>query len=36
LNIAVNLGTSVAFDDTTASVYATMEVRGYLVTNAKS
>ena len=36
LNIAVNLGTSVAFDDTPASVYATMEVRGYLVTNAKS
>ena len=36
LNISLNLGTSVAFDDASASVYATMEVRGYLVTNAKS
>jgi hypothetical protein len=36
LNISLNLGTSVAFDDASAAVYATMEVRGYLVTNAKS
>jgi hypothetical protein len=36
LNINVNLGTSVSFDDASASIYATMEVRGYLVVNAKS
>ena len=35
LNIAVNLGSSVIFTSAN-TVYATMEVRGYLVTNAKS
>lgn len=35
LNIAVNLGSSVVFTSAN-TVYATMEVRGYLVTNAKS
>lgn len=35
LNIAVNLGSSVTFTSAN-TVYATMEVRGYLVTNAKS
>ncbi len=36
LNININLGASVSFDDSSATVYATMEVRGYLVVNAKS
>jgi hypothetical protein len=38
LNINVNLNSSVQFTATTFTntVYATMEVRGYLVTNAKS
>jgi len=38
LNINVNLGSSVQFTATTFTntVYATLEVRGYLVTNAKS
>ena len=35
LNISVNLGSSVTFTSAN-TVYATMEVRGYLVTNAKS
>lgn len=35
LNIAINLGSSVIFTSAN-TVYATMEVRGYLVTNAKS
>lgn len=35
LNISVNLGSSVVFTSAN-TVYATMEVRGYLVTNAKS
>ena len=35
LNISVNLGASVIFT-TAQTVYATMTVRGYLVTNAKS
>jgi len=35
LSISVNLGSSVVFTSAN-TVYATMEVRGYLVTNAKS
>jgi hypothetical protein len=36
IDIAVNLGTSVAFDDTSNSVYAVLEFRGYLIVNSKS
>lgn len=36
IDIAVNLGTSVSFDDTTNSVYAVLEFRGYLIVNSKS
>lgn len=36
LNIQIDLGASVDFDDASSSTYATMDVRGYLVTNAKS
>jgi len=30
------LGTSVAFDDSSNTVYAVLELRGFLVVNAKS
>jgi hypothetical protein len=36
IDIAVNLGTSVSFDDATNSVYAVLEFRGYLIVNSKS
>lgn len=36
LDIQVSLGNASAIDDTGYSVYAVFEVRGYLVTNAKS
>jgi len=36
LDINVDLGTSVAFDDSSNTVYAVLELRGFLVVNAKS
>jgi hypothetical protein len=36
LDIQVNLGASVAFDDASNSIYAVLEFRGYLIVNAKS
>lgn len=36
IDIAVNLGTSVAFDDSSNSIYAVLEFRGYLIVNSKS
>lgn len=36
LDIQINLGASVTFDDTSFSYYAVLEFRGYLVVNAKS
>ena len=36
LDLAINLGSSVTFDDSTASYYAVFEARGYLIVNAKS
>ncbi len=36
LDIQIDLGTSVAFDDSSVISYAVMELRGYLVVNAKS
>ena len=36
IDINVNLGASVAFDDTSNSVYAVLEFRGYLIVNSKS
>lgn len=36
LDIQINLGASVAFDDASNSIYAVLEFRGYLVVNAKS
>lgn len=34
INLDVNLGSAVAFDDSSNTVYAWMELRGYLVVNA--
>jgi hypothetical protein len=36
LDIQINLGASVAFDDTSNSIFAVLEFRGYLVVNSKS
>jgi hypothetical protein len=36
LDIQINLGASVAFDDASNSIYAVLELRGYLIVNAKS
>ena len=36
LDIQINLGASVSFDDASNSIYAVLEFRGYLVVNAKS
>lgn len=36
LDININLGTSVAMDDASNSVWAVLELRGYLIVNAKS
>lgn len=36
INIDINLGTAVAFDDSSNTVYAALELRGYLVVNAKN
>jgi len=36
LDINVDLGTSVSFDDSSNTVYAVLELRGFLVVNAKS
>jgi hydrogenase maturation factor len=36
LDIQINLGASVSFDDSNNSIYAVLEFRGYLVVNAKS
>ena len=36
LDLAINLGSSVTFDDSGASYYAVFEARGYLIVNAKS
>jgi hydrogenase maturation factor len=36
LDIQINLGASVSFDDSSNSIYAVLEFRGYLVVNAKS
>jgi hypothetical protein len=36
LDIQINLGASVAFDDASNSVFAVLEFRGYLIVNAKS
>lgn len=36
LDIQINLGTSVAFDDAANSVFAVLEFRGYLIVNSKS
>jgi hypothetical protein len=36
LDIQINLGASVAFDDASNSIYAVLEFRGYLIVNAKS
>ena len=36
LDIQINLGASVAFDDSSNSIYAVLEFRGYLIVNAKS
>jgi hypothetical protein len=36
LDISVDLGASVIFDDSSVTNYAVIELRGYLVVNAKS
>lgn len=36
INIDVNLGSAVAFDDSSNTVYSWLELRGYLVVNAKN
>jgi hypothetical protein len=36
INIDVNLGSAVAFDDSANTVYSWLELRGYLVVNAKN
>lgn len=36
INIDINLGTAVAFDDASNSVFSFLELRGYLVVNAKN
>jgi hypothetical protein len=36
LNIAINLETAVAFDDSSNTIYAVLELRGYLVVNSKN
>jgi hypothetical protein len=36
LDLSINLGSSVAFDDSSNSYYAVFEARGYLIVNAKS
>jgi hypothetical protein len=36
LNIAINLESAVAFDDSSNVVYAVLELRGYLVVNSKN
>lgn len=36
LNIGINLEAAVAFDDTTNTIYAVLELRGYLVVNSKN
>lgn len=36
LDIQINLNQSIAFDDTTASLYGVLEFRGYLIVNSKS
>jgi hypothetical protein len=35
LDVSIDLGANVSFDDSTNTVYAVMEARGYLVVNAK-
>lgn len=36
LNIAINLESAVAFDDSSNTIYAVLELRGYLVVNSKN
>ena len=36
IDININLGTAVAFDDASNTIYAGLELRGYLVVNAKN
>ena len=36
IDLAINLGSSVTFDDASNSYYAVFEARGYLIVNAKS
>jgi len=36
IDLSINLGSSVAFDDASNSYYAVFEARGYLIVNAKS
>jgi len=36
IDIDINLGTAVAFDDASNTIYAGLELRGYLVVNAKN
>jgi hypothetical protein len=36
LNISINLNSAVAFDDASNSIYAVLELRGYLVVNSKN
>jgi hypothetical protein len=36
INIDINLGAAIAFDDTSNSVFSFLELRGYLVVNAKN
>jgi len=36
LNIGINLETAVAFDDSSNTIYAVLELRGYLVVNSKN
>lgn len=36
LNISINLNSAVAFDDSSNTIYAVLELRGYLVVNSKN
>ena len=36
LNISINLNSAIAFDDSSNTIYAVLELRGYLVVNSKN